>query len=192
MFYIYIHKRKDTGLVFYVGKGSGYRFCNKSSRGSLWYKTVAEAGGFSYEKLYSSNNEDEILCMEEYLIKENPLDWNLINIISNNSSNRIPNELLQNLLYDETSTSCVRWLTGEQAGYLDGQYFRIRWKGNRYWVHRVIWAMFNGDNDMNKMVINHINQCKLDNSIGNLELVSQKVNCIKSYVSRTSSNLGKV
>ena len=35
-FYVYEHIRKDTGAVFYVGKGSGNRYRNFCNRGKYW------------------------------------------------------------------------------------------------------------------------------------------------------------
>lgn len=32
MYYVYIHKHKQTGEVLYCGKGSNYRYCNYNSR----------------------------------------------------------------------------------------------------------------------------------------------------------------
>lgn len=47
-FYVYEHIRRDTGAVFYVGKGTGYRATNASRhhRSTWWQRVVASAGGF--------------------------------------------------------------------------------------------------------------------------------------------------
>lgn len=43
-FYVYFHKKATTGEIFYVGKGSGRRAYDKSSRSKWWYKVVAKHG----------------------------------------------------------------------------------------------------------------------------------------------------
>lgn len=43
-FYVYLHKKKTTGEVFYVGKGSGRRANVSSHRSSFWRSVVAKHG----------------------------------------------------------------------------------------------------------------------------------------------------
>ncbi len=43
-FYVYLHTRNDTGEVFYVGKGRGYRAYRFSGRNNLWDKIIAKTG----------------------------------------------------------------------------------------------------------------------------------------------------
>jgi hypothetical protein len=42
--YVYVHKRLDTGQLFYVGKGSGNRATSKKDRNPHWQNIVAKAG----------------------------------------------------------------------------------------------------------------------------------------------------
>lgn len=42
--YVYVHKRLDTGLPFYVGKGSGNRATSKKDRNPHWHHIVAKSG----------------------------------------------------------------------------------------------------------------------------------------------------
>lgn len=44
-FYVYEHRRRDNGAVFYVGAGSGYRATVTQHRSRQWRETVAAAGG---------------------------------------------------------------------------------------------------------------------------------------------------
>lgn len=46
----------------------------------------------------------------------------------------------------------------------------------QYYWHRVIWFYFNGDIP-NSMQINHKDECKTNNALDNLELLSPKDNC---------------
>lgn len=43
-FYTYVHRRNDTGEVFYVGKGSGKRAYDKSARSEYWKRIAAKHG----------------------------------------------------------------------------------------------------------------------------------------------------
>ena len=47
-YYVYLHKKKTTGEVFYVGKGSGKRAWSAFGRNSFW-KRVAEKHGWVVE-----------------------------------------------------------------------------------------------------------------------------------------------
>jgi len=43
-FYVYVHKKKTTGEVFYVGKGKGSRANSKTNRSNYWKSTVKKHG----------------------------------------------------------------------------------------------------------------------------------------------------
>ena len=43
-FYVYVHRRKTDGSVFYVGKGSGDRAWNQWARSKYWRNIVAKHG----------------------------------------------------------------------------------------------------------------------------------------------------
>lgn len=43
-FYTYVHRRKDTGVVFYVGKGSGKRAQAKDGRNDYWHRITKKHG----------------------------------------------------------------------------------------------------------------------------------------------------
>ena len=43
-FYVYLHKKKTTGEVFYVGKGCGSRAWDQAGRSSFWRKVVQKHG----------------------------------------------------------------------------------------------------------------------------------------------------
>ena len=52
-FYVYVHRRKTDGRVFYVGKGCGNRAKTKSGRNSYWKKIVVKHGFVS--EIYRGN-----------------------------------------------------------------------------------------------------------------------------------------
>jgi hypothetical protein len=57
-FYVYEHKRLDSGIVFYVGKGSGDRCKSKQGRNKHWWNIVEKVG---YEISMLRLNLDEEL-----------------------------------------------------------------------------------------------------------------------------------
>lgn len=65
-FYIYQHRRNDTGEVFYVGKGQGRRAHYKHSRGKHWHSIVNKAG-FTVEiiedKLFEGVAFEKEVCL---------------------------------------------------------------------------------------------------------------------------------
>ena len=43
-FYVYLHKKKTNGEVFYVGKGKNWRATNKTQRNKFWKRVVKKYG----------------------------------------------------------------------------------------------------------------------------------------------------
>lgn len=43
-FYVYVHRREDTGAVFYVGKGQGQRAYCRTQRGRYWERVAGKYG----------------------------------------------------------------------------------------------------------------------------------------------------
>jgi hypothetical protein len=67
-FYVYEHRRKDTGAVFYVGKGRKCRASNKSNRGKYWSNVCKGAGGFTISYPVKEVDEELALLAEMELI----------------------------------------------------------------------------------------------------------------------------
>lgn len=63
-FYVYEHIRRDTGAVFYVGKGRGSRHCSKRDRNQYWHNVVNKAGGFDFRVIFEDQSEELILLAE--------------------------------------------------------------------------------------------------------------------------------
>ena len=92
-------------------------------------------------------------------------------------------------LYDETSSSCLRWKTdyawtgtyfrckmGSEVGGLnlskdstESNYYKVVVNKKKYYIHRIILIMSGIDLD-EKSVVNHINCQSKDNRISNLEI----------------------
>ena len=67
-FYVYTHKRKDTGAIFYVGKGKDKRSHSKRNRNTHWYNITNKAKGFDVDIVYTTNDEELVFLIEEELI----------------------------------------------------------------------------------------------------------------------------
>lgn len=104
--------------------------------------------------------------------------------------------------YDESSPSFLRWKVktgkvrvGDQAGCLSNgcDYYRVRYNTKLYRCHRIIWEIFNG-NIQDKFQVDRINGNSVDNSIGNLRLVTNQQNGqnMKKHRSNTSGVVGVV
>lgn len=65
-FYVYLHKRKDTDEVFYVGKGSGNRA--KNTKRNRYWKRIAKKAGYTVEIVSKNLSEELAYQIEETLI----------------------------------------------------------------------------------------------------------------------------
>jgi hypothetical protein len=83
MYYVYLHKRKGTNKVFYVGKGTknknGQRSESDKNRNKWWHNVVNKDGGFDVEIYKDNLNENEAFQLEKQLIEDIGLE-NLVNI----------------------------------------------------------------------------------------------------------------
>ena len=67
-FYIYEHCRSDTGMPFYVGKGTGSRATNFNNRGRYWNSVRKGAGGAFVQYPLRGLDEELALLAEMELI----------------------------------------------------------------------------------------------------------------------------
>jgi hypothetical protein len=63
IYYIYQHRRKDTGQIFYVGKGKGKRCFQKSNRNKHWHNITTKTE-YEVEILFDNLSED-LACFTE-------------------------------------------------------------------------------------------------------------------------------
>ena len=67
MYYIYLHKKKTTGEIFYVGKGKGRRAFSRDNRNPFWYNVV-EKHDFTVELVATDLQEWYAFELEKELI----------------------------------------------------------------------------------------------------------------------------
>jgi hypothetical protein len=67
-FYTYAHIRNDTGLIFYIGKGSGRRAFDRHGRSDYW-KRIADKHGYRVEILARWCDEADAYEQERLLIE---------------------------------------------------------------------------------------------------------------------------
>lgn len=67
-YYVYSHHRKDTGEMFYIGKGRTIRALSDDCRGQRWREVVADAGGFDAQFVDTGLAEGDAMDLEAMLI----------------------------------------------------------------------------------------------------------------------------
>ena len=68
-FYVYIHRRKDNGEIFYVGKGKNNRLLSTSGRNKYWIFTATKCGCIA-EILFDNLSEKDSFQIEKDVILE--------------------------------------------------------------------------------------------------------------------------
>jgi hypothetical protein len=94
----------------------------------------------------------------------------------------IPQELLDQLEYDETSPSCLRWREpgpGRRKDRAVGSlaahgYWTARLGGSLYYAHRLVWALHHGD--PGPLVVDHIDDDPSHNHLTNLQAITKHQN----------------
>jgi hypothetical protein len=81
MYYVYEHIRPDTGMVFYVGKGTGDRIRERRGRNVYWQRVVEKAGNFKSVKIAKTENEElAFLAEQERIDQLKRLGYKLTNL----------------------------------------------------------------------------------------------------------------
>lgn len=186
-YYVYVHKIKATGEIFYVGKGRNLRYRSRHGRNRIW-KEIVSGNECIFEILISGLTEDEAVQLEidkidtlkpranihKTDIRAKDIDWEIFSRI---------------YYYDPTSPSGLRYVHGnkqhdhrkrvanEPAGHLSKStgYYYVHYNYRNYLAHRVIWALVNKENPQG-FIIDHIDRNRSNNKIGNLRKVTTSEN----------------
>lgn len=63
VFYVYVHKKADTGEIFYIGKGNTNRAWVSNKRSAFW-KNVSKKHGHIVEIIHNDLDEDTAMMLE--------------------------------------------------------------------------------------------------------------------------------
>jgi hypothetical protein len=180
-YYVYCHKIKETGKVFYIGKGRLNRAWQMSSRSKVW-KQVFETQEIEIEILAENLTNEAALVLEKDFI-HNPKDnWQLVNTLNQSSVIRKldKNFFAQYLDYSETSPSGLIWKIipgngnqiGDRAGVLGpNKRWMVKVKGVSYLAHRLVYLLEHG-NIIEGAILDHIDGDSTNNKIENLREVT--------------------
>lgn len=182
-FYVYLHKIKETGEVFYVGKGTSDRLISRTGRSQRW-REITSKNEWVAEKYINNLTEEDAKEKElELILNLNPeanvhrtkLDNRKLDIEYLRQKYAYSEESPSGLIYNEWNSQygSKRKEKGDVAGYYckDG-YFTVFCKGvGNLLAHRVVWAIVNSE-DPGEMKIDHIDGCRSNNKISNLRKVT--------------------
>lgn len=195
--YVYTHRRKDNGVVFYVGSGRRKRAYSRSKTKTVeWSIVDKDAGGHEVEILHTNLSKEESLNIETEYILNPPNGWLLINKALPSKVNEITFEFANEYWsYDENSKTGLVWKksiyksrVGKEAGTMlrsDKNYWVVCKNGKGYLIHRLI-AVLHGHNISGK-VIDHLDGDGLNNKIENLKVTSQVENSVAKRATKRST-----
>ena len=187
-FYVYLHKIKETGEIFYVGKGTGIRISTKHSRSKIWHE-ITSSNEWIFEKYADDLKEDDAISLEQNLIERIKPRANVIRYaVKRIDINK--DYVLSMYMYDASSPSGLRHIIGNSSYGPSkrelGDIAGTRRKDNYYIVpngkysksvfaHRVVWFLCKGE-DPGNFLIDHIDGNPSNNSIENLRKVTASKN----------------
>ena len=187
---VYVHKKKTTGEIFYVGSGTKDRASSGSCRSKSWNSVVASCG-FNIEIIFTNLSKKESLRIEKEVYSQLKDSYTLVNKRHPGTLRDVCIEYLRrNFYYDETSPTLLRHKIdkasgrkhsnilvrkGDVAGTISGSTRSIGVKRLVYPIHRIIWMLHHGEIP-ESYVIDHIDGNIDNNLISNLRIATYKTN----------------
>ena len=189
-FCVYFHKNSHTGEIFYIGKGNSKRPYLTYNRGKKWHEYLSLHNcSFEVEIYKDCLTSSAALAIEEELIRSGKYPSIVNTLINCKVKSSIYDVAFENVYYDETSSTFLRWKTdrknnlyraGDEAGSKDQEgYTCITINGTPYRAHRLIWTLHNGEIP-DGFVVDHIDSNRSNNAISNLSAITQKENIRKA------------
>ena len=187
-FCVYIHI-SSNGDIFYVGEGTNCRCSDKTGRNSEWRKYAED--GYEYLILYDNLSKYEAVKLENKVITQLlKIGHPLVNRRFDDGVKLVTREIFNDYLeIDENSPSGLSWKinrgrmkAGDCAGMFHKEtgYYIVMFNHKSYKVHRIIYALYHGECPVN-LNINHIDSNRANNTISNLEAVTQSDNVLHSF-----------
>lgn len=185
-YYVYGHKKLDTGELFYIGKGKKNRINSTRNRSKGWTETVATHGFISYIIKENLTNKEAVALEKELVIQNRD---SLLNVVIPFERITLDYSTMSDLFYyDSTSPSCLRWRRDREdalgrmrkykdkpAGSKGGRYWVVETSNSSLSVHRIIYLLhnpsFNSESD-----VDHIDGDSFNNNINNLRECSKSIN----------------
>jgi hypothetical protein len=194
--YVYLHLDKD-GIVRYVGKGTGLRAYKKTNRSKVWLSLFSEnPPEIVIVKTNLSNLES--LDLEEALIGK--YSSTIINFKKSSRTKELNFEQFNEKFYvSSESKTGLKWKNtlsnkvknGDDAGYLKKpngkEYYAVVVNDKEYYAHRVVYLLTH-KTLCTTLVINHIDGDGTNNSVSNLEAITQRENSLRCKISKNNTS----
>lgn len=183
-FCVYVHK-DSVGMIRYVGEGTLERAYTKTRSDQPTWQALFSNNPPTVEIVASGLTKSAAEDLE-ILIRRLHADTIINDPFATKKVHRIDfEEMSEVVYYDETSTTCLRWLNRMKnnsmphhpAGHArkDGNYSYIEINKVSYGIHRLVWVLHNKTIPDDAMV-DHIDGNRQNNKISNLRLTNAKLN----------------